>query len=75
MATRTLPPAMREIIAGTGGRSLDPFATPKATSEVRVTAFGVLVLDLSPSSYSWRFVDEQGSHSDSGSDACHAPPA
>ena len=66
---------VREIIAGTGGRSLDPFVMPKATSQVRVTAFGVLVLDLSPNSYSWRFVDEQGVTRDSDSDACHAPPS
>ena len=66
---------MREIIAGTGGVSLDPFATPKPTSEVRASAFGVLVLQLAPSSYSWRFVDEQGTTLDSGTDACHAPPA
>ena len=66
---------MREIIAGTGGVSLDPFATPKPTSEVRASAFGVLVLQLAPSSYSWQFVDEQGTTLDSGTDACHAPPA
>lgn len=66
---------LREIIAGTGGRSLDGFATPKPASEVRVSAFGVLVLDLQPSAYGWRFVDEQGVTRDSGSEPCHAPPA
>ena len=66
---------MRELIAGTGGQGLDPFGTPKATSEVRASAFGVLVLQLQPASYSWRFVDEHGTTLDSGTDACHPPPA
>jgi len=66
---------MREIIAGTGGRSLDPFGTPKATSEVRASAFGVLVLQLTANAYSWQFVNEQGATLDSGSEPCHGPPA
>jgi len=68
---------IREIVAGTGGRSHDllGFATPN--SEVRDwETFGVLKLTLSPEKYSWQFVPEEGkTFRDSGSGRCHNQPA
>ena len=67
---------IREIVVGTGGRSLDllGFATPN--SEIREWGtFGVLKLTLSPGKYTWEFIPEEGkSFRDSGSGACHNPP-
>jgi len=67
---------IREIVAGTGGRSHDllGFATPN--SEVREwDTFGVLKLTLSPGKYSWEFVSEQGeTFHDAGSGVCHNYP-
>ncbi len=64
---------IREIVAGTGGRSHDllGFATPN--SEVREwDTYGVLKLKLSPGKYSWEFIPEEGkSFHDVGSGACH----
>lgn len=65
---------IREIVAGTGGRSHDllGFATPN--SEVRDWAtYGVLKLTLSPEKYSWEFIPEEGkSFRDSGEGTCHS---
>jgi hypothetical protein len=67
---------IREIVAGTGGRSHDllGFATPN--SEVREwDTFGVLKLRLSPGKYAWEFIPEEGkSFHDVGSGACHNYP-
>jgi acid phosphatase type 7 len=67
---------IREIVAGTGGRSHDllGFATPN--SEVREwDTFGVLKLTLSPGKYTWEFIPEEGkSFHDVGSGACHNYP-
>ena len=64
---------IREIVVGTGGRSHDPlgFATPN--SEVRdADTFGVLKLTLSPHSYTWEFIPEEGkTFRDSGIGICH----
>lgn len=64
---------IREIVAGTGGRSHDPlgFATPN--SEIRNwETFGVLKLTLSPGAYTWEFIPEEGkSFHDSGTGVCH----
>lgn len=64
---------IREIVAGTGGRSHDPlgFATPN--SEVREwKTYGVLKLTLAPGKYSWEFIPVEGStFHDSGSGVCH----
>ncbi len=52
---------IREIVAGTGGRSHDllGFATPN--SEVREwDTYGVLKLSLSPGKYGWEFIPEEG---------------
>ena len=64
---------IREIVAGTGGRSHDPlgFATPN--SEVREwKTYGVLKLTLAPGKYNWEFIPVAGStFHDSGSGTCH----
>ena len=64
---------IREIVAGTGGRSHDPlgFATPN--SEVREwKTYGVLKLTLAPGKYSWEFIPVEGqTFRDSGSGVCH----
>jgi hypothetical protein len=64
---------IREFVVGTGGRSLRPFRTPAANSEVRSReAFGVLKLTLRPKSYDWEFVPVAGkTFADSGSGVCH----
>jgi hypothetical protein len=68
---------IREIVAGTGGRSHDllGFATPN--SEVREWAtYGVLKLTLSPGKYTWEFIPEKGkTFHDAGSGVCHNYPA
>jgi hypothetical protein len=68
---------IREIVAGTGGRShgLLGFATPN--SEVRNwESFGVLKLTLAPRKYTWEFIPEDGkTFRDSGSGVCHNLPA
>ena len=67
---------IREIVAGTGGRSHDllGFATPN--SEIRNwETFGVLKLTLAPGKYTWEFIPEEGkSFHDSGSGVCHNHP-
>jgi opacity protein-like surface antigen len=63
---------IREFVAGTGGKSLAPFdPLPRPNSEVRLSAYGVLVLTLHPGAYDWRFVSESGAVLDAGSGACH----
>jgi hypothetical protein len=64
---------IREIVAGTGGRSHDllGFATPN--SEVREwNTYGVLKLTLSPGKYTWEFIPEEGKNfHDVGNGTCH----
>ena len=64
---------IREIIAGTGGRSHYGIGTIEANSEVRnIDTFGILKLTLHADSYDWQFVPEAGrTFADSGSAACH----
>jgi hypothetical protein len=64
---------IREIIAGTGGRSHYNFGTIQPNSEARNnTAFGVLEVTLHATSYDWQFVPEAGrTFTDSGTTACH----
>lgn len=66
---------VREFVAGTGGKSHRPFATPLATSEVRNTdTFGVLKLTLHANGYDWEFIPEAGkTFHDSGSGHCNGP--
>ncbi len=67
------PNGIRQFVVGTGGKSLYAFGTIKANSEARNnTTYGVLMLKLQPSSYSWRFVPESGgTFTDSGTTSCH----
>ncbi|HEX2068953.1 MAG TPA: alkaline phosphatase, partial [Actinomycetota bacterium] len=67
------PNGVRQFTVGTGGKSLYPFGTIRANSEAQNnTTYGVLMLKLQPSSYSWRFIPEAGkTYTDSGSTACH----
>ncbi len=64
---------IREFVVGTGGTGLRSFSTVRANSEVRRTGvFGVLKLELKPTSYSWRFVPVSGNTwTDTGSASCH----
>ncbi len=64
---------IREFVVGTGGKSLYRISTVKPNSKARnTTTFGVLMLKLQPSSYSWRFVPEPGgTFTDSGTTSCH----
>jgi hypothetical protein len=64
---------IREIVAGTGGRSHDllGFATPNSKLQNWDT-YGVLKLTLSPAKYTWEFIPEEGkSFRDSGEGTCH----
>ena len=64
---------IREIVAGTGGRSHDLLGFAAPNSEIRDwDTFGVLKLTLSPRKYAWQFIPEEGkSFRDSGSGDCH----
>ena len=68
---------IRQFVVGTGGKTLRPFATVAANSEVRESAtFGILKLTLHPTSYDWAFVPEAGrTFTDTGSGTCHSLPA
>ncbi len=67
---------IREIVAGTGGKSHYPIATTIANSQAHEDGtFGVLALTLHPTGYDWRFVPEATkTFADSGSDTCHGAP-
>lgn len=62
-----------EFVVGTGGYTHYSFGTPLANSVVRnSTAYGVLKLTLSASSWTFEFVPVAGqSFTDSGSGTCH----
>jgi acid phosphatase type 7 len=64
---------IREIVAGTGGRSHDPLGFAIANSEVRNSStYGVLKLTITPGGYTWEFIPEEGrDFRDSGTGACH----
>ena len=64
---------VRQIVAGTGGRELYPWAATRAGSEVKNNeTFGVLKLTLHPGSYDWEFIPvDGGTFLDSGSEKCH----
>jgi hypothetical protein len=66
---------IREFVVGTGGESLNGLSATPATLQADDSAFGVLVLTLHASSYSWRFVNTSGSTVDSGTAACHGAGA
>ena len=62
---------IRQIVAGTGGRSLYAFGPPLAGSEVRISTYGLLQLRLRADGYDWTFLREDGSTGDTGTTACH----
>jgi 3',5'-cyclic AMP phosphodiesterase CpdA len=64
---------IREIVAGTGGKSLRLFGRIDPNSEVRDAAsYGVLRLDLAPGTYAWQFIaTSDRAFGDSGTTACH----
>jgi hypothetical protein len=66
---------LRAFVVGTGGRSLHAFASPVANSEVRVSSFGHLRLDLGESGYDFAFAAPDGTVLDQGSGTCHEPAA
>ena len=63
---------VRQIVAGTGGRSLYPVLRKEVGSEVvNDDTYGVLELTLHPTSYEWRFVPARaGGFTDSGQTEC-----
>ena len=64
---------VRQIVAGTGGRELYPWAATRTGSEVKNNeTFGVLKVTLHPGRYDWEFIPvEGGTFHDAGSDNCH----
>jgi hypothetical protein len=73
---------IRQFVVGTGGAFFTGISTAHANSEVRQNStYGVLMITLHPTSYSWRFAPEAGrSFTDSGNESCHdskgpIPPA
>jgi acid phosphatase type 7 len=64
---------IREIIVGTGGKTLRPVTQTIPNSEASNSAtLGVLKLNLFADRYDWRFVPEPGaSFTDSGTTNCH----
>jgi len=67
---------IREIVAGTGGREVRPFATLRANSEARnAQDLGILKLRLRTDGYDWQFLPVPGgTFSDAGSGGCHNAP-
>jgi len=63
---------IREIVIGTGGKSLVGFSTIRPNSEVRSSStFGILRLDLRSAGYSWEFLPTpSGGFADAGSTFC-----
>lgn len=68
------PRGIREIIAGTGGKSHYAFRVPLPTSEARNNRdFGVLVMQLHDGSYDWQFrTINGGAPVDAGKARCNA---
>ena len=64
---------IRQIVIGNGGKSLYPFKTIRANSEVRDNeSYGVLKVALHPKSYDWELMPIAGdSFTDKGSTPCH----
>jgi hypothetical protein len=64
---------IREFVVGTGGTGFYRFkATPEPNSEFRLAnVYGVLKLELLPTSYRWQFVASDGSVKDSGTASCN----
>lgn len=65
---------IRQIIVGTGGKSLLGWVPAPGQEFVDAGHFGLLKLTLHAASYSWAFIASDGSVIDSGSDPCVSPP-
>jgi hypothetical protein len=63
---------VRQFVIGTGGRNKTAFRkTPDPGSQIRMRQFGILDLELAPTSYTWRFRSApSGAVLDSGTTAC-----
>jgi calcineurin-like phosphoesterase family protein len=67
---------IREFVVGTGGESLNGLsASPSTLQASDAKDFGVLVLTLHSSSYTWKFVTTGGAVIDSGTAGCHGAGA
>jgi peptidoglycan/xylan/chitin deacetylase (PgdA/CDA1 family) len=65
----------REFIVGTGGAGLDTPGAEVATSQaLNASTHGVMRMTLHDGSYSWSFVPDEGTFTDSGTTNCHAAP-
>jgi len=64
---------IREFVVGTGGRDFTGWRPAEPNSQIKQnTSFGVLLMTLNPTSYSWKFQSIAGStFTDSGSQTCH----
>jgi hypothetical protein len=74
---RDNPYGIRQLVVGTGGRSLaSPSTTPLAISELNDgSSFGVIKLMLFASSYTWQFIPTSGGTlTDGGTGTVHGPP-
>jgi PKD repeat protein len=67
------PTGIRQIVVGTGGKSLTPIGPTKANSEVRDSSTpGVLKVTLHEPGYTWEFIPTSaGAFVDAGSETCH----
>jgi 3',5'-cyclic AMP phosphodiesterase CpdA len=61
---------IRQFVVGTGGAMIYQPGAPRANSEARLPAFGVLRLTLQTDSYQWDFVAVTGG-GDTGTGSCH----
>lgn len=67
---------MRSFVVGTGGAFFTGLGSRGPNSEAgQNTTYGILKLTLSPSSYSWNYINEVGSKvfNDNGSQNCRGP--
>jgi hypothetical protein len=62
---------IREFIAGTGGAHLYIPVAPKPNSMVRLSAYGILKMNLTTNAYQWEFLSVNNAVLDSGNGACH----
>jgi acid phosphatase type 7 len=65
---------IREFVVGTGGANFTPLDSPRPPNAEAGNdeTFGILKLNLHPTSYDWTFIPIAGqSYSDSGSGTCH----
>lgn len=63
---------IRQFVVGTGGAQLSRAIGSRANSETRASVFGVLMLKLESSAYSWQFMPVAGeTFSDASRGVCH----